>query len=226
MKKKIKFEIADFVVEVFSVFLGITIAFALNNWTENRSKREAETHYLSGILKDLESERLQVVSVLEDITYRDSLNMAYQEKLIDRSMNSAEFFQYAKGIGFFDRYQLSNTTFKALEASGKLDLVSDQSLLFAMVAHYAHASELAKADDRYEEVIIDKYEPYVIEHLDVRDFIRHDSTSLNYQKAIQDVKFSNIVLPLAKFNSQRKVQYERFLTEKIALIAQIEARLK
>ena len=43
--------------ELFVVFLGVYMAFALNSWKENKAANNLEIKYLNGILSDLDHNR-------------------------------------------------------------------------------------------------------------------------------------------------------------------------
>ena len=141
-------------------------------------------------------------------------------------MTDDELLSYTRGISFFRTYESSNTTFKALEASGKLEIISDLDLLYALVEHYASEAQLRQIDKHYEDIIFNRFEPYLIEHFDIRDFVDKDTIRSNCQSIIRDIRFANIALPLSKFNNDRKQLYKHYFEQKTVLVEMVENKLK
>ena len=56
MKLKLKIDWSDFLLEIVSVFIGISIAFAVDNWREEKSNTKIEQGYLVGISNDIEKD--------------------------------------------------------------------------------------------------------------------------------------------------------------------------
>lgn len=53
---KTKAPASRFILEIFSIFLGVTIAFLANHWNEQRKDRILENKILNGIYEELESD--------------------------------------------------------------------------------------------------------------------------------------------------------------------------
>ena len=80
--------------EIILVVIGILIALQINNWNENRQKKNLERDYLSEIKENLVRDTLNINKTLH-----------FSSKKIDSIVNSLALFEQAKkGLPYFKTF--------------------------------------------------------------------------------------------------------------------------
>ncbi len=155
-KQKAIPSILNFIREITIVIIGIFVAFQLNNYNENRKTNNNEVKSLKRLLSDLETEK----NWFE--TYK---------KNYDSKTKKLEAIIYTKKINHLDSlyYYLSdeyihynfNTEYSSLKFSGKLDLISNDSLRYNLVKYYeinyAYYKEVSENHKNFVENDLLKY---------------------------------------------------------------------
>lgn len=212
--KKIKINWSDFLLEIVSVFIGITIAFAIDNWATERQLQKDEMTYIKGMMVDLDTEIEQLNSVLKEILLRDSLGREHAIQLFKGDIIDRDLIEFAESVGFYQEFEPGNVTLQALISSGRLDVISNNTLLYELIKHYSANSNVALIDKKYMG-LVDDYSSYVIEHFDVLDFILVSDSLLTKTEPIKaDVKYRNLALAVIKFNQLRLEKHYYFKEKK------------
>ena len=66
---KLKVDWSDFIMEVISIFLGVTVAIIVNNWSENAKNTHQEATIFQNLEVDLNNEIAEIEIVLASINY-------------------------------------------------------------------------------------------------------------------------------------------------------------
>jgi hypothetical protein len=149
--KVIKAEWKRYLFEFLSIFIGVTIAFALNNWGEDRRDRKAETKILTeiknGLELDLEDLRTNVKGHEFGI---EACN--YFRKLIDNKPVEDRPVKDFYFILLRDFISIQNKSgYESLKSRG-LGLVRNDSLRFKIVSLYDFDYEIVeKLEESYSE---------------------------------------------------------------------------
>ena len=219
---KLKVDWSDFIMEVISIFLGVTVAIIVNNWSENAKNTHQEATIFQNLEVDLNNEIAEIEIVLASINYRDSLNNEYRDGIIDKELTNVQIREYIKGISFYRTYEASHATYEILKASDNLSKISNPDFLKELITHYSFENQIQTTDERYEKAISGIYDKYVVENIDVRDFLKNDTIRTNFVILLDDIKFTNILIALSKFNTDRKLIYSYFLDQKKTLLKSLK----
>ncbi|WP_179345537.1 DUF6090 family protein [Winogradskyella ursingii] len=115
--------------EIILVVIGILIALQINNWNENRKARAIEINYLKNIKNDLNQEVLNNKH-FEDFRFSKVKAASYL-------LNTKEPQSIEDAKAYVDNYETvfrwntfvpNNNTFKELLSSGKLSLITNDSI--------------------------------------------------------------------------------------------------
>lgn len=134
--------------EIFIVIIGITIAFALNNWAETNQQQKAEKLYLQSLAKDLGND----IDSLHKNTYLLRQNLSDIQKLVPHLGNKlpgrdtlySKTFLVAQTIAFIPE----DATYHTLVNSGDFKLISDFELKSAIEKHYREYLHMQRSYDR------------------------------------------------------------------------------
>ena len=125
--------------EILLVVIGILIALYINNWNEERIKRQKEIVYLVEIRKNLVQDTIQINNVL---SFNKSKTQAIIETfhIFERaSENDFVLTDFAMKMNPLSQYKLFNplqTTFNNLLDVEGIDLISDLELRTKLSAYY------------------------------------------------------------------------------------------
>jgi hypothetical protein len=156
-----------YLYEILIIFIGITVAFALNSWWEGIKTSKLEEKYLKGIKNDL-SENISgltgLIEIAEDnynaiqkIIGMISQNNYQTDTIINNSVRMAYLFEFTPRA----------TTFETMKASGNLNIISGYDLKNKIVEVHSYFSEIKKFDDLYRNYIYDYVIPYLWKNVDM-----------------------------------------------------------
>lgn len=155
------------VVELFVVFIGITLAFTLNNWRENSKDRELEQQYIKSFYDEIDYTTSRLDSVIihnkvkkerlkKMIPLMESENMPIDSAIVAISL-MAEINMF---IG-------KTNTYESIKNSGNFNIIQNFKVRSKIIEYY----ESYKGKDlveSYYKMYIDNYSiPFIIENLNL-----------------------------------------------------------
>ncbi len=165
--------------EVLIVILGISIAFALNNWAQSSRDRETRRQYLESLVDDLESE----MQHLEDNISAFKTKIRSVESILPylagkqerRDTITYKIFALTDLVA----YQRHDITYRTLVNSGDLRLLPDFQLKKELESHYA-GQEIIQLDYERQNKIHEKYfADFLIYHMDYTKLMKGDYSFMN-----------------------------------------------
>ncbi|MBX2870568.1 MAG: hypothetical protein KTR30_00655 [Saprospiraceae bacterium] len=136
--------------EVIIVIIGISIAFALNNWAESNQARKVEELYLKNLEKDLSNDldslNKNIYLLGQNLDDINHLRPHLGRQIPGRDTIFGKVFQVAKTIAFIPE----DATYHTLVNSGDFKLISDFQLKSAIEKHYREYLHMQRAYERRE----------------------------------------------------------------------------
>ena len=115
--------------EILLVVVGILLALQIDNWNDQRKERVKELNYLKAIKNDLELNGKEVESFIQlKQTAIESANIIIKYFENDTISNPGYFNLHNLNVSISNRFEEKNNTFKELENSGQLALISNQEI--------------------------------------------------------------------------------------------------
>jgi len=219
MKQK-KFTFGTVIMEIFIVIVGISIAFWVNSWGEERKERALETEFLKTLRSELATDSLAFAGQIES----NAVVMDRLERFVeicrteDYDNDSIPWF-----VGnFLNRYNwiLNTNTYDMLKSGGNLDIISDFELRNEISSFYQvrgfQTSKILEvlqgfADNQMNPYLTKKTD-YFISYNPKRDFIR-------------DTEFQNLLALWTDFTGSKLGIYEATLEEITQLITHFDEHL-
>lgn len=139
MAVKTRQKILEYFIEFILVIFGISIAFWLNELTEESKKDELEVQYLQDILEDLKA----------DVELLDYLALLNQSKITEleggvsmfiegrEKVNPDSIPQYTKIIGNLNLFYPNNFTYITLKQSGDFKIIKNHDIRKRLVQLYS-----------------------------------------------------------------------------------------
>lgn len=115
--------------EIVLVVIGILIALSINNWNERNKERAIEKNYLKNIKSDLQKE-ISNNEYFIDFRYSKAEAASYllNTNEPDDLASAENYAQQYENLFMWSTYVPNNNTFKELLSSGKLSIISNDTL--------------------------------------------------------------------------------------------------
>lgn len=115
--------------EILLVVVGILIALQIDNWNDQRKERIKELSYLEGIKNDLVNNLNEVNSFIQQKQRAiESANIIISYFENDTINNPTYFNLHNLNVSISHRFEEKNNTFKELENSGQLSMISNKEI--------------------------------------------------------------------------------------------------
>lgn len=199
----------DHIANLLVVILGISIAFYLESYKEEKASEKQEAQYVESLIKDLETD-------LDALDTLKSLNKMMSKALI-RLSNAATGGSYDQdslgGYMLILQYNppLSpqTTTYESLKSSGKMDLISDFDLRNSVIELY---EQYYRGTRQYDEAIDlnlrDFFKPFFFKNVVFENRFRVDD------KFLSETEFRNIIFAY-RFLFLSKTEFYNTVSEKL-----------
>ncbi len=209
-------------IELLVVIIGISIAFALEGWSEKSKNRQLEINYLQSLKTDLIQDREDMQVVM------DSSRVIW--------IYVGETFQFLftnRKVEVFKRHHVTSTytapyfypkngTYISLVNSGNLNLIRNFEIKSALADMYdVQYAEIARLDGVIRNLVDNMIYPYVIDNVRFsaqRDGV-DDVSALRANKAI------NLMGSYMNFLRTREAGYALVSEKREALVARIDSEL-
>ncbi|OJJ14414.1 hypothetical protein BKI52_42280 [marine bacterium AO1-C] len=175
--KKINWQYA--LGEIVIVIIGITVAFALNNWKDTRNNQKIKTQYLSSLKTDIQKEIKQLEELQQ--LFRQKMRLISQvmqtlnNKDASRDSTLLRIYEIARLKSFIPE----NTTYQTLINSGDMKLINDLNLRHKIEEHYALHQVVMKDYTRLEKIYNKYLGDYFIFEMDYEKIRQKDWSFLD-----------------------------------------------
>jgi len=142
--------------ETLAVIVGILIAFALDNWNDERRNEKIEVQYLRRLSIDLKSDTAYFNYRIRKAEKMIIDTRLYVEESYEEQKNVEEFRQLMELIAWdSEQMTVQNTTYIELTNSGFLHLFKNQELKTALIELYKQYEEAEHHIKEFNEVSAD-----------------------------------------------------------------------
>ena len=209
-------------VELCIVFIGITMAFMLNNWREDYKSRQLEQKYLIGFHEDIvhdDTELGIVISANAKKMVRAKNTIAAIKAGHLTTDSALEIFGDMVQMHLF--FSKANT-YESIKNSGNLNIIVDYDLKEELIS-YNQSFESKKLQEDYYKLYISYYVvPFVYQNM---DFLNQ---KIVHKNTIDDFAFHNLVLGYYQLLTQLLENYEDLnkKSSKLKLILNSELNTK
>ena len=128
--------------EIILVVIGILIALSINNWNENRKNKLTESEYYCKFLADFELDRQNIAELYKESEYKietsKKLLLDLNRKDKDKSYLLTNYLQALRTNEFVP----SKLTITDITSSGKLNLLTNDSLKNNIIRYYVELDKL------------------------------------------------------------------------------------
>lgn len=204
-----------YLLELLVVFFGVTAAFLLNSWRENRQTATLEQSYLRFIASDLRQDR-ELLEAL--IASRGDHDRAFQGFLGNPAQDRTVDVVLSVIAGSLDvtRFAGKSTTYESMKYSGHLSVIGDIELRSKIVDYYESFSHAAVLDALVADYAQQYLIPFYMEHLDMAQIEATDFSVLTGRS------YANRLQGLRTLAAQTLTTYREMLDENDRLLSALE----
>lgn len=225
--------------EILLVVVGILIALSINTWSENR-KNAGEARFQMLKLKDnLMADKVRIKEAIsKNEVYMANLTFCIRVLYSDTVATRADFMDRFQHMSTTNNFQPTRGAFEGLISSGKIQLITNQGLLDALLTYYNSTSFTSwdsALKDYTRNVIVPfllsfDHIPNITDALEGVGFIQFDySKSAVPVKTLEEYKKSQFILNALRYKIQlfegQKMQYALLLREIDSLILKLDTEL-
>lgn len=213
--------------QVLVTALGVVLALAAADWSEQRKRREFELIVLQEIHVALVADLAVLRQRLQRLQNVDDSLVQLLALLEDKAPYDAAVMDGLFGVPFsLARVTLNDGAYESLKSVG-VDLVSNSTLRAAITNVYeVQYRRLEIIANTEENVVWEVVRPYYLIHFRAISF-EQNATPLDYQQVVNDPEYKNIVqYKLAALHSNWTPTFVSAIAELDALVTLLEVELK
>ncbi len=172
--------------DIFTVFLGVMLAFMVNSWKEEWHNRQLRQQYWANFYQEIRANQQEMDSVLT-INQKRLARMAQWVNALQnaQSISQDSLPAMLNLITRMNMVQLRTATYEAAKNSGIWHLFTNERRMIQLVHYYQKIQELRLLQDIYLKFFNQQTIPYLQKHV---DFL----TLAVRRNLLKEVEFRNI----------------------------------
>jgi len=201
-------------VDLIVVVAGIYIAFALNNWQEDKRKETLQKQYLTSLRDDLVKDQKIVDDDLVALLRQTEKTKKLSAYALGATYSKDSLYHYLTGILSVTTFYPNNYTFQSIIHSGDLTHFTDVEFIRALTELYNGTYMTMKEIDRIQ---LDSFQEHIVGRI---------VAGLPYDdKYLHSESFKGLVGTVQSFNEQ-KIKLHQDAKESIRkLLEQVNGRI-
>ena len=209
MKTKINW--LNHFIEVIVVIIGISIAFILNNWRENYSKKLVELKYIESFREDINIDFENLENVLEKDRQKKSHLERYIASLKMNAFNIDSTVSILSDMLTNYNFNPQTSTYQAIISSAHINYVTNYELKKLIISYYKNFEELEQGETIYNMYVNNYVVPFVYDNLDLLE------NKIIDQSVLRQKKHRNLIVGYYALLMQKVTMYEDILSTNIVL---------
>ncbi|HIG58963.1 MAG TPA: hypothetical protein EYQ21_06205 [Flavobacteriales bacterium] len=189
--------------EVTIVFIGVSSAFFLNNWTNQKERTLKEIYYTDKIIEDLSYNINELQERIEMDTTNISRSYPLIEELYLKTLPEDSIVSVLHLMATFGRINLKFTTYEEIITNGDFNILSNDSIRSMFIETKMVYEEIIISEKFYEDFVHNFILPYVMNNFDLMS-----DKAIN-NSIVQDFKLLNHFGQNTSFKEQLVEEYEK-----------------
>ncbi len=220
-EEKLKKYLLYAIGEILLVMIGISLAFQLDNWNENRVKDNTEISYYKNI-------RDQIAGDKELIERELSFNLDYQRQFgyANGILETMDFDKMdtlgiiVRSLTQYSDFDQQGNIYETLVNSGEIKLLHNLQIVNGI----RNLEEKYLYVNRIENIHYDAMITYVVPA--INPYLKFSSAEIMKPKAFYTYEFQNLLLSLMQIMEEKKEAYQEVLDEIERVTILIDTELK
>lgn len=189
--------------EVTIVFIGVSSAFFLNNWTNQKDRSIKEIYYTSKIIEDQSYNITEIKEKIEMDATNISRSYPLIHELLHNTLPEDSIVSVLNLMGTFGRINLKFTTYEEIITNGDFNILSNDSIRSMFIETKTLYEDIIISEDFYVDFYHNFIVPYVMNNFDMLS-----EKAINNSIA-QDFRFTNHFGANVSFKEQLGEEYKK-----------------
>ncbi len=174
--------------DIFTVFLGVMLAFMVNNWKDDWHNRQLRQQYWTNFFQEISANQQEMDSVIAINQQR----VQHMQRLVQMLQNTPTLSKDSLHtilnlLTRLNMIQLRTATYEAAKNSGIWHLFTNQAIMIQLVQYYQKVEEVQWLQEIFLRFFNQQTIPYLQKHVDFLSLnVKHD--------LLQEVEFRNIFI--------------------------------
>ncbi|WP_375326098.1 DUF6090 family protein [Flagellimonas sp. GZD32] len=139
--------------EIVLVVIGILLALQINTWNQEKNNKKEEQFYLRKLQTNLVQDTIHLSARTRQLSYTTDSLISLEAQLRDNNLKEFKNENMFYGLITLFRIQPQTSTFDNLISTGKLELISNQSIVDSLFNYYNdinnYTNQQLAADETY-----------------------------------------------------------------------------
>lgn len=206
----------SYLLELFVVFIGLSLAFTLDRVWDNHKQGEAEENYLNGFYKDITVDHTDLDSSVIEYEYNVARLRNIIRTIDKKGIPADSLFPLAQIMASQSKFIPQKITYETLTASGSFGVISNYELRENIARLYTKYNAIMFVEETFNKYISENVFPFLQNNFDFMD------NSLIDKNLGRNPVFKNMVV---FYYSIYKAKLENLETVK-AITEEVLAQLK
>jgi len=201
-----KIPYGKYVFEVFTVFLGVTLAFLVNHWQEETRKEALRQEYWQSFLREVESNQSELDSVLNRNTAKLNRMQEVAQKWRQKQLDAAELGEVLNLLTNLNIVAFRTSTYEAVKSGGTWHIFTDTRRVLDVIRYYHLITETRILQD----ILLDQFNHNILAFLQNNvDFLMEEPDS----SLLQNRQMKNIFALSLSLQQQLQEKYQEVFAQ-------------
>ncbi len=220
-KRQLKKYLLYAIGEILLVMIGISLAFQLDNWNENRIKKNTELSYYKNIRDQILEDRNLILSQVDfNNGYREKFTYANEIIKLNDHIRIDTLGRIARELTQYSDFDRQGNIYETMVNSGEIKLLKNQDIVNGLRL----LEEKYLYINRMENIHYDVMMTYVIPA--VFPNVKFSSSEVMKVEELYNYEFENLLLSLLQIMAEKDQVYHEALREIEIITNLIDQELK
>ncbi len=190
-----------YVFQIFTVFLGVMLAFLVNNWKETYSNQRVQQQYWHNFLEEVSENDQQLDSTITEMEKKLSRMDQHIQLLKTGTIPGDSLQSMLEMIARLNMMTFQTATYEAIKSGGAWHLFTHQNQLLTLIKYY----NMVEAAKMLQHFLTTYFNQHTIPFLQARI---HFLNLKGNARILQNLEFQNIYLVNFSLRKQLLAQYK------------------
>ena len=193
-KKSFLSKITTYLIEIIIIIIGITISFALNEWSKHNGELKDYQKYLENLQQDIKIDSVQMVNDIQSysrISKGTEVILRYDDKY--RKDSLLDFALSVDKLSNYIEFLPNNNTFEMLSSTGGFKVFENKELVKEIIQLYQYDYAFIRMmGGEAQNERRNSLEPYLLQHIYFEDRETFPNIKTDIVRLINDPYFRNL----------------------------------
>ena len=207
--------------EILLVMIGISLAFQLDNWNDNRIKENAEIKYYENIKGQISDDK-ELIHSQKDFNNHFMAQFKYANEIIEANDRSKldTLGMIVRNLTQYSDFDRQGNIYETMVNSGQINLLQNHKIVNGIRELEERYIYINRMEENHFKVILQFGGTFII------DNINFSTGEVENPEEIYSFKFQNRLLAFMIISEEKDVVYHRALIEIDAISELIERELQ